>query len=81
MEPRGLVGGLAMDKKMPSTIERKSDISFSKCQARKEVREVKQLTINGVFRAREDLKIGYKIIIISLNSRGFGGAHKQLSLK
>jgi hypothetical protein len=50
MEPRGLVGGLAMDKKMPSTIERKSNRSFSKCQERKEVREVKQLTINGVFR-------------------------------
>ena len=51
MEPRELVGGLAMDKKMPSTIESKSYISLDKCQARKEVREDKQLTINGVFRA------------------------------
>ena len=51
MEPRGLVGGLAMDKKIPSTIEIKSDISLAKCQARKEVREYKQITTNGVFRA------------------------------
>ena len=32
---KGVGGGLAMDNEMPSTIERKSDISLAKCQARK----------------------------------------------
>jgi len=51
-----LEGGLALDQNCPTTLGRKSHMSLEKSQARKEIREGKQLTISGILRVGMTLK-------------------------
>jgi hypothetical protein len=52
-----MVGGLARNQDIPSLIGRKLFMALAKSQAKKEIREGKQLTINGVLKASKTLNV------------------------
>jgi len=50
---RRVEGGFTMDNDIPVSIERKSHMTLAKSKVKKEIREIKQLTITRVLRARK----------------------------
>jgi hypothetical protein len=50
---RRVKGGLAMDNDIPISIERKSHMTLAKSKVKKEIREIKQLTVSRALRERK----------------------------